>query len=121
MTPTPTSTELRARIARREVLLWLGAFGWPLLRVLALGGVVGVACSLLLTEALGRMLADARSSEVALLGLRWGLALALAPALWAGLSSLALKLARGWALVPAFVLPAYVFAAAWLRSTELKG
>lgn len=111
---------IKRRIARREVRLWLSAFGWPALRVLVLGTALGIAIVVGLSEMFEPLGDDADTSDVLALGVRYGLLLTLVPAVWAGLSSLALRLARGWTVVPALTLPVYVMIACWLRRDEVR-
>lgn len=105
---------------RREAGLWLSAFGWPALRVLLLGMLLGVAILVFYSEMSETLGEDAEPTDLITLGARYGLLLALVPAVWAGLSSLAFRLARGWAVIPALTLPVYVIVACWLRQDDLR-
>ena len=111
---------IRSRMRRREIALWLTGFGWPALRVLVLGTLLGLAIVFGMSEMVEPLGDDASPTDVAVLGLRYGLYLSIVPAIWAGLSSLALRLARGWAVIPALTLPLYVMIAAWLRAGVLR-
>ncbi len=111
---------IRSRMARREIGLWLSAFGWPALRVLVLGVGLGIVVVLGLSESIEPLGAAASTDDVLWLGARYGILITIVPAIWAGLSSLAFRLARGWAVVPALTLPAYVGVACWLRQSELR-
>lgn len=98
----------RSGVARKEAWTWFAAFAGPALRVLALMAILGVALVIVMSG-----LADPRGGRAPLdaqvaLGVEVGLLLGIAPAVWAGLSSLAFTLARGWALVPALGIPACV-------------
>lgn len=111
---------IRSRMARREIGLWLSAFGWPALRVLVLGVGLGIVLLVGLSESIEPLGEAASSDDVLWLGARYGILLTIVPAIWAGLSSLAFRLARGWAVVPALTLPAYVGVACWLRRDDLR-
>ena len=111
---------IRRRMARREAALWLSAFGWPALRVLVLGAALGVALVVLASETVDSIGEGAAMPDLLSLGVRYGLLMAVAPAVWAGVASLALRLARGWAVVPALTLPLYVAIACWLRADALR-
>jgi len=111
---------IKRHMARREIALWASAFGWPALRVLVLGVALGVAIVVFFSETGESIGEQAETSDVLTLGVRYGLLLTLVPAVWAGLSSLAFRLARGWAVIPALTLPVYVIVACWLRQDELR-
>jgi hypothetical protein len=111
---------IRRRIARREALLWASAFGWPALRVLVLGTLLGIGIVMGMSEMMEPLGEEAASGDVLAFGVRYGLMLTTVPAVWAGLSSLAFRLARGWAVVPALTLPSYVAVACWIRQDELR-
>lgn len=119
---TPDASRPRARsgVARKEAWTWFAAFTGPALRVLVLMAIVGVAL-VVVTSGLG----DPRGGPAPLeaqvvLGVEYGLLLGIAPAVWAGLSSLAFTLARGWALVPALGIPACVAGAIVLLRGALR-
>lgn len=118
--PSVSPDVIRRRIARREVALWLSAFGWPALRVLVLGVGLGITIVFFFSQSVEPLAEAAATSDVLWLGARYGLLLTLVPAIWAGLSSLAFQLARGWAVIPALTLPIYVGIAGWLRQDDLR-
>jgi hypothetical protein len=85
-----------------------------------LGTALGMAIVFGMSEMIEPLGQDASTSDVVALGVRYGLLLTLVPAVWAGISSLAFRLARGWAVIPALTLPVYVMIACWLRQDTLR-
>jgi hypothetical protein len=110
----------RAAMVRREVWTWLAAFAGPALRVLALMAVLGVAVVLASAGLVAPRGMPAPLEAQLWLGVEYGLALGIAPAVWAGASSLAFTLARGWALVPTLGIPACVAGALYLAQGALR-
>ncbi len=98
----------RARIRRKELTTWLVGFCWPALRVYLLGTVLTLALVLVLWSTIQPRGEAAPESDVLLFALGYGLLTWTGPAIWAGLSELAWKLTRFWALVPAIGIPVSV-------------
>lgn len=98
----------RARIRRREITAWLVGFAWPALRVYVLGIVLTLATVFALWGSVEPRGEAAPSDEVLAFAIGYGLLTWTGPAIWAGLSELAWKLTRFWALVPAIAIPASV-------------
>jgi hypothetical protein len=110
----------RARIRRKELTLWLVGFGWPALRVYALGTTLTLALVFALWGTISPGGEAAPPDEVLTFAIGYGLLTWTGPALWAGLSELAWRLARFWALVPAIAIPAFVIASLYAFQGVLR-
>lgn len=117
--PASTRGAARRRIARREAWEWAVAFGWPAVRVLALGTALAIAVTIVVWQATDPRGERAALGPVIAAGARWGLGAALPLALWVGSSTLVRRLARAWALVPLVSIPLAVGGSLYLCSGVL--
>jgi hypothetical protein len=110
----------RARIRRRELTAWAVGFGWPALRVYALGSALTLALVFVLWGTIAPHGEAAPPDDVLRFALGYGLLTWTGPAIWSGLSELAWKLTRFWALVPAISIPAFVILSLYVLRGVLR-